>query len=86
LKSIRSPEQRELAALLKKWRQTAKPKPLTQEELAQKMGFKDRRVIVRVEIGDVEPTAVFVRRWCRACRRSSRELWLKWEYNCRRRK
>jgi DNA-binding XRE family transcriptional regulator len=83
LKSIRSPDQRELAKLLRLCRLNARPRPLTQDDLAQKLGFKDRKTIIRIENGDVEPAATFVRRWCRACRRSSRELWLEWEKNCR---
>jgi DNA-binding XRE family transcriptional regulator len=84
LKSIRSPEQRELAKLLRQCRLHARPNPLTQTELARKLGFEDRKSIIRIENGDVEPEATLVRRWCAACRRSSRELWLSWERNCRR--
>ncbi len=84
MKSIRSPDQRELAKLRTHYRQNARPRPLTQDELAQKLGFRDRKAIIRIEQGDVEPAATFVRRWCAACRRSSRELWLEWEFNCKR--
>lgn len=84
MKSIRSPEQRELAKLLKECRESARPRPLDQVELALKLGFRDRRVVIRIENGDVEPAATMVRRWCKACRRSSRRLWLKWEEICSR--
>ena len=84
MKSIRSPDQRELAKLLRRYRETARPRPLTQEELAEKLGFKDYRVVERIELGDVEPAATFVRQWCKKCGRSSRELWLTWEKNCKR--
>jgi DNA-binding XRE family transcriptional regulator len=84
LKSIRSPEQRELAKLLRYCRLHARPKRLTQDQLARKLGFENRKSVIRIEQGDVAPEATLVRRWCAACRRSSRELWLAWERNCRR--
>lgn len=76
LKSIRSPDERVQAELLREWRIEEE---LTQAQLARALGC-ERRVVVRIEAGDQVPTALFMRRWAKACGKSPRQLWWHLEF------
>ena len=42
-------------------------KGLTQEEMAQRMGFKHSPVISKIESGDRKLSALELARWCKEC-------------------